>query len=60
MKGFAMDPMALLMFARDNKFEELGAAVALGLPPDYANKVALDLIRGSERSSHHASTQIGS
>lgn len=33
----SFDPLALLVFARDNKFEEMQNALKLGLPPDTAN-----------------------
>lgn len=34
-----MDPLSLLLFARDNKVEQIEAAIALGLPPDTGNGV---------------------
>ena len=34
-----VDPLGLLMLARDNKHEEIKRAVELGIPPDICNQV---------------------
>lgn len=34
-----MDPLAVLMFARDNKVAEMEAALSLGVPPDVSNQM---------------------
>ena len=34
------DPLAVLMFARDNKVVEMAGALASGVPPDVANAVS--------------------
>ncbi|GAX73851.1 hypothetical protein CEUSTIGMA_g1301.t1 [Chlamydomonas eustigma] len=34
-----MDPLSLLMFARDNKYQELEAAITLGFSPDTGNQM---------------------
>jgi hypothetical protein len=34
-----IEPLNMLMFARDNKFNEIEAALALGIPPDVCNQV---------------------
>jgi hypothetical protein len=35
-----MDPLSLLMFARDNKYQELEAAITLGFSPDTGDQVS--------------------